>query len=258
MSDDRDDTPRGHRRPISQAPASHWDDERRATVGRPDGRRRVTTAVRGTTISGVPMVVAHSSESPVDPVEHAEADRTPVFHLLEQPLTEAGASELIAYMKRIVRKLEDASSDERRNMDELRTLMATPPPAAIAALEAQLAELRARPMAGDRLEQLVRDVAELREAVEGDGTERRPGLAATVEAHERVVAPTRKLANWALTGAAAAVLVVGGFLYRRGSEEQAVRDQLQQLERAAERCERQLDRDHRFDIPSPTPQGHAP
>ena len=246
-SDDRDDTPRGHRRPISQPASSHWDDDRRASVG----RRRVTTAVRGTTIDGVPVVVAHHGE-PADPVEHEAADRTPVFELVDDPITKHQAHDLIKWVQKIARKLEDASSDEKRNMDELRALMEKPPPAAITALQAQVDELRARPAFAvvDRLDRIDRELAEIREVIEGDG-KKKPGLAAQVEDHEKVVAPTRRIANWAAGGAIAAVLVVGGFLYHRGSDEQAVTDRLQQLERTSERCERLLY--HRPDSTQGTP-----
>lgn len=219
-SDDRDDPPRGNRRPISQPAATHWDDDRRATVG----RRRIHTAVRGTTIDGVPVVLAQQTEHG-DPVEHEGADRTPVFHLVDAPLTEAGAHELIRWVKRIERKLEDASSDEKRNMSELRKLMAQPPHAAIIALQA--------------------DVAKLVVAIYGNGSKDQPGFAARLDDHDTVIRPTRSLARWALGGAATAALLVAAFLYHRGGAEQLVTDQIQQLQRASERCDRFID--HRPD-----------
>ena len=251
-SDDRDDTPRGHRRPISQPASAHWDDDRRATVG----RRRVTTAVRGTTIGGAPVVLAQRTEvDDRDPVEHEAADRTPVFELVDEPITKHQAHDLIKWVQKIARKLEDASSEEKRNMDELRTLFAQPPPAAVTALQAQVDELRARPAFAvvDRLDRIDRDLAEFREILEGDG-KKKPGLVTQVEDHDTVIKPTRSLARWAFGGAATAALLLAAFLYDRGDKERGVRDQIQQLERTVDRLD-QHDRDRRFSFPDPHQQG---
>jgi hypothetical protein len=126
--------------------------------------------------------------------------------------------------------------------------MAQPPHAAVAALQAEVAELRLRPafVAADRLDQLARDMARVTLTLYGNGTKDQPGLTARVDDHDTVIKPTRSLARWALGGAATAALLVAAFLYHRGGAEQLVTDKLQQLERASERCDHFID--HRPDL----------
>lgn len=85
----------------------------------------------------------------------------------------------------------------------------------------------------------VRIVGRLRDAIEGTRDE--PGLEKTVAGHGLVVGPARTAASWALRGTVAAVIVLGAFLYKRGSDEQRVIDEIQTLSRKVERMESQID-----------------
>lgn len=60
--------------------------------------------------------------------------------------------------------------------------------------------------------------------------------------HSQVIGPARTAASWALRGTVAAVLVVGGFLYKRGSDEQRITDQIQVLAEKVGRLETQVER----------------
>jgi hypothetical protein len=85
---------------------------------------------------------------------------------------------------------------------------------------------------------LRRQLRRLRHVVDGDGSKERPGLVATVASHAQVIGPARSAASWALRGTIAAVLVVGGFLYWRGRDEQRVIDELAAVRKDNERFER--------------------
>jgi hypothetical protein len=76
---------------------------------------------------------------------------------------------------------------------------------------------------------------------EVDGTPGRPGLTETVADHTEVIRPVRATASWALRGTIAAIIVVGGFLYQRGSAEQHTTDELTTLKRDYERLEKKFD-----------------
>lgn len=80
----------------------------------------------------------------------------------------------------------------------------------------------------DTLERLV-------ETVEGDG-----GLVKTVAEHGHVIRPVRSTASWALRGTVAAIIVLGGFLYQRGSAEQHVTDEIQTQRRDYERLQAEV------------------
>lgn len=73
-----------------------------------------------------------------------------------------------------------------------------------------------------------------------EGTTGRPGLGDTVAAHAQIVGPARTAASWALRGTVAAVLVLGGFLYKRGSDEQHAADEIQTLRRDVAKLEAEI------------------
>ncbi len=61
-----------------------------------------------------------------------------------------------------------------------------------------------------------------------------------IDALERGFAPLRAFARWAVGGAAVSVVAVCTALYQRGAAEQRVLDRIEQLERAVERLESQM------------------
>lgn len=137
----------------------------------------------------------------------------------------------------------DASEDEpafewpaapsRRDAEVLRRANRDPgepvSPAEISAIVHQLAA-RLREEFSRLLTQgpqdLTADLAELRK---------------TVADHGQVIGPARSAASWALRGAVAAVLIVGGFLYKRGADEQHITDEIQALTDKVHRLETQID-----------------
>jgi hypothetical protein len=116
-------------------------------------------------------------------------------------------------------------------------------------LESQFKKFLDQQPGGPKFESVIRDVERLVQAI--DGTAKTDGLAKTVADHDKVVSPTRRIATWAAGIAFTAVLAVGAFLYQRGSSDQSIHDQLQQLARDLARLERQVDH-------IPAPQGHTP
>lgn len=84
---------------------------------------------------------------------------------------------------------------------------------------------------GNQLAEINRRLATMERHLEGDGSERRPGLLAIVDDHADVIKPTRRLVRWVAGGAVTALLFVCGFLYKRGADEQAARDEIADLRR---------------------------
>lgn len=81
-----------------------------------------------------------------------------------------------------------------------------------------------------------RTMDRLADAIDGVGDQ--PGLIRTVASHSEVIGPARRTASWALRGVVAAFLLVGGFLYKRGADEQHVTDEIQALTDKVNRLER--------------------
>ena len=91
-----------------------------------------------------------------------------------------------------------------------------------------------------RLKEQRAEAERMRTVLEGNGTRDNPGLTKTVDSHESVIAPTRKIANYAAGGVLAAAIAVVSWLTHRSAEEQAARDQAQELLRRVDRLEIQV------------------
>jgi hypothetical protein len=222
----------------SQRRGRHWGADQRALVG----QRRKITGARGSLVDGVPVL---TSEAIVEPVE--DDDRTPVFDRVDGPaLTVEDGAAIMRALARVRRELEDRSDSDRRGMDEVRKLLAQPPPTAIVQCQADVAALRA-------------EVARLRDA---------PGLQLD-ELHdkhaamERDLAPIKRLGRWAAGIAFSALIAVGTFLYVRGTSEGGDRVRLERLQRDVEELQRDLRTLERHGsatpaLPSSSPRGLVP
>lgn len=193
-----DDTPR-QRPPSSNG--THWDDERRALVG----RRRIVTAARGVTIESVPS-------------EFTDDEGTNPLDLFAPGRHERRGSPGRVSEHDLAERLRTADGDA---YEAIATL----------AVELSAAKQRERSANKDLDKQFRAFLAQQ------PGGARFDELAAKVAGHDQVITPTRAIARWAAGIAFAALLAVGAFLYHRGADEQSVRDQLQQLARDLSRLE---------------------
>lgn len=226
MADDPDDTDSQRRR-------RHWGDDRRALVG----QRRKITGIRGSLVQGVPVV----TESVVEQV-HDYEDRTPVFDRIEgRPLTEEDGAAIMRALARVRAKLEDRSESDRRGMEEVRKLLAQPPPTAIVQLQRQLAELAHQLAARVAIDpQKIEDVET---AISGLKTD---------------IAPIKRLGQWAAGIAFSALVAVGIFLYSRGTSEGGDRVRLERLQRDVEELQRDVRVLERHGAAESHPAPHPP